>query len=62
MPDTEAKKYGRAAVIWLVVLGLTIWLAQRHFSELTVDLLGWIPFAMFLRCLYLQHKARKAGR
>ena len=43
-----------------VVVGLTIWMAQRHFSALTVDLLAWIPFAMFLRCLYLQHKSRKA--
>ena len=62
MPDTEAEKYRRAAIIWLVVVGLTIWLAERHFSTLTADLLAWIPFAMFLRCLYLLHKARKARR
>lgn len=59
---TEERGYKRAAVMWLVATGLCLWLTERHFSQLTANLITWIPFAMFLRCLWKAAQAKKLGR
>jgi hypothetical protein len=53
----EQSAYRRAALMWMITTVLVVWVAERHFSQLTADLLGWIPFAMFLRCGWKYLKA-----
>lgn len=59
MNDVTA--YKRAAIMWFITTALVISLAERHLSQLTADLIGWIPFAMFLRCLWKWWKASKSS-
>ena len=57
----DERAYARAAAMWFVTTGLVMWLVERHFGTTAADLIGWVPFAMCIRCAwkYWQAKQRR---